>query len=393
MRFDNITNLLCLSSVLLFLCINSQSSCPPGWIGAQCEYICRCVNDSCDKNGTCTGGFACQGGWFGRACQYVDVAYLQAPPPEVTDGDDSTCSATTSITIPLNDTHFFTWMRVVISDQAPAALDKLTVTFSANATPVDCDSLKTNVVDKRTVDLHCSLTEEIDEVTLNALEVSGLCSVYVSGGCNFIVSDELCNEMCSENCFSPTNTIYCNSVTGACLLGCKTGFQGEFCEDECPAGKFGANCNSSCSPNCMPAGVEGVSPCEPATGNCRKGCRAGFFGSSCLRECRHGKFGANCNSSCSPDCKPTGMLGVSLCDPFNGSCRNGCRDGFSGNPCVKDAHKSVADNSEVDTLGTIVTVCMLFAAIVFSGYCLCKRRTAPPSAERKAASVHPELLK
>ncbi|BFZ21500.1 hypothetical protein BsWGS_24539 [Bradybaena similaris] len=330
MRLGVIAGLFGLSFALLFLCVDSQTpSCTSGWFGSGCKYKCRCVDDKCDVNGACTAPSKCQGGWFGPACQYSDLAYSQASPPEVTDGDDSTCNPITSITIPLNDTHFFTWMRVVISDEAPAALEKMAVTFFSNATPVNCDNLITYVVDKRTVDLHCSLTEEINQLTLNALEVSGLCSVYVSG-------DSYCDHKhygrdCELNCSCQIPEA-CFVSTGGCPSGCPTGFQGAGCMMECPTGKFGANCSSSCSPNCMPTGVEGVSACEPGTGNCSKGCRAGFSGSSCLE---------------------ASMEAISV--------------------------------REIKPI--IIGVCLLLVAITIFGVCFCKKRKATPSAERKAASV------
>ncbi|BFZ21507.1 hypothetical protein BsWGS_24546 [Bradybaena similaris] len=195
MRLHDGVGLICLSCVLMILYLISEtSSCPPAWFGARCQYKCRCVNDKCDHNGMCTGGFSCQGGWFGPACQYVDLAYLHSGPLRLTDGDDSTCIHETSrnkITISLNETHFFTWMRILISKKDPAVLDDLKVAFSVETVPVICDELKIYVVDKSTRDIHCSLTQAFNELTLTGRAVTSLCSVYISGGRNVALKENV----------------------------------------------------------------------------------------------------------------------------------------------------------------------------------------------------------
>ncbi|BFZ14078.1 hypothetical protein BsWGS_17117 [Bradybaena similaris] len=175
---SSLVNSFLVSSVYrLYSVLFCDVGCRPAWFGARCQYKCHCVNDKCDDKGMCTGGFTCRAGWFGPACQYADLAYLQKGPQVLTDADDTTCifdPDLNNITISLNETNFFTWMRILINIQAvaPAAMDDLKVAFSVKTVRVICDELKIYVVDKSTRDIHCSLTKAIDGLTLTGRAVS-----------------------------------------------------------------------------------------------------------------------------------------------------------------------------------------------------------------------------
>lgn len=65
---------------------------------------------------------------------------------------------------------------------ASNALSKLQLTLSFNELRVECPDLKTQVVDSRTLDMHCLSEDDINTVTLVGEAVAKLCSVYVSGG-------------------------------------------------------------------------------------------------------------------------------------------------------------------------------------------------------------------
>ncbi|BFZ21499.1 hypothetical protein BsWGS_24538 [Bradybaena similaris] len=193
MRREDIACLFCLSCFLFFFYVNSQKSCPVGWFGSECKYKCRCTDDKCDPSGACVDSYTCQGGWFGPACQYADLAY-NTPGKEVfTDGKDSTCGSAIGVDlfiIQLNETFMFTWLRVRVIGPAYGALSKLQLTLSHDELLVDCLELKTQVLDSRTLDMHCNSEDDINKITLNGEAVSELCSVYVSGGRNVALKEK-----------------------------------------------------------------------------------------------------------------------------------------------------------------------------------------------------------
>ena len=53
-----------------------------------------------------------------------------------------------------------------------------------------------------------------------------LLSFYTA--CEVGTFGDKCAENCNKNCYGSQNA--CNSVTGACSLGCDDGYQGERCE-------------------------------------------------------------------------------------------------------------------------------------------------------------------
>ncbi|KAF4527685.1 hypothetical protein B566_EDAN012651 [Ephemera danica] len=79
-----------------------------------------------------------------------------------------------------------------------------------------------------------------------------------------------CNETCSRNCMVIHS---CNTVTGACDNGCKPGWKMPQCTT-CEDGRFGTNCDMLCSDNCMES-------CSKDSGNCLQGCKPGWKGDTC----------------------------------------------------------------------------------------------------------------
>ncbi|CAG5129837.1 unnamed protein product, partial [Candidula unifasciata] len=155
--------------------------CHGRWFGPRCQYKCRCVNGMCLLNGECLGGTPCEGGWFGPTCQY---AYHTAFHPAVVDGNDRTCLASnaTQITVKLNESHSFTWLRVSVTGQGSDGLRYLSLSFSSQtSTTVACAGIKKQFVGSTTLDVHCDLSSYIDNVTLHGTSAGHLCSVYISG--------------------------------------------------------------------------------------------------------------------------------------------------------------------------------------------------------------------
>ncbi|KAK3761434.1 hypothetical protein RRG08_051268 [Elysia crispata] len=134
-----------------------------------------------------------------------------------------------------------------------------------------------------------------------------------------------CNESCSAHCAGTNNA--CSHINGSCVEGCDPGYTGETCNQECPSGKYGVNCNKRCSAHC--AGT--ANACSHINGSCVEGCDPGYTGETCNQECPSGKYGVNCNKSCSAHCAGTN----NACSHINGSCAEGCFPGYTGETCEK----------------------------------------------------------
>ncbi|GFS19753.1 multiple epidermal growth factor-like domains 10 [Elysia marginata] len=63
-------------------------------------------------------------------------------------------------------------------------------------------------------------------------------------------------------------SVMCDSVTGPCDHGCEPGYQGSFCSEVCPRGRYGPGCNQTCSVQCAGHG----NPCHYVDGSCYLGC-------------------------------------------------------------------------------------------------------------------------
>eukprot|EP00105_Crassostrea_gigas_P039452 XP_019923600.1 PREDICTED: multiple epidermal growth factor-like domains protein 11 [Crassostrea gigas] len=71
-----------------------------------------------------------------------------------------------------------------------------------------------------------------------------ICELNITG-CNIGFYGENCRK-CPDNCLNDT----CQFQIGHCF-GCKEGFQGEMCEEECHSTLYGTNCNTTCSEYCQ----------------------------------------------------------------------------------------------------------------------------------------------
>ncbi|KAK6989199.1 multiple epidermal growth factor-like domains protein 11, partial [Biomphalaria glabrata] len=91
----------------------------------------------------------------------------------------------------------------------------------------------------------------------------------------------------------------------------------------CPSGQYGQKCQYRCSGTCG-----GSKNCNHINGTCLEGCEDGYEGHNCTEQCPSGQYGHMCLHICSPNCG-----GNEKCDHVTGSCLEGCRDGFTGHDC------------------------------------------------------------
>ncbi|CAG5124780.1 unnamed protein product [Candidula unifasciata] len=87
---------------------------------------------------------------------------------------------------------------------------------------------------------------------------------------------------------------------------------------------------------------------------------------------------------CSKNCLPFDSENISACNPNTGGCLLGCKAGFSGPDCqVLQSTAYAAGDSYVELF---VGLCVLAGAIFLVGYCLSARRKVL-SKEESAAAV------
>nr|XP_047905200.1 platelet endothelial aggregation receptor 1 [Anser cygnoides] len=172
---------------------------------------------------------------------------------------------------------------------------------------------------------------------------------------------------CQSRCLChPQHSLSCHPLLGEC--SCRPGWAGLFCNESCPPGSFGAGCLQSCL--CLNGGTcDGAtgrchcppgytSSCHPATGVCL--CAAGWTGTHCEEECPPGTFGLQCEQLCRCPQNAT-------CHPVTGACP--CAPGRSGPHCeaaTPDQPYTIVPTPPLaySTLGVVVSLVALVALLV-----------------------------
>ncbi|XP_056003592.1 multiple epidermal growth factor-like domains protein 10 [Ostrea edulis] len=176
----------------------------------------------------------------------------------------------------------------------------------------------------------------------------------------------LYGDNCSKSCGHCLRPEQCDNINGTCKNGCKSGFQGTFCNETCMMGTFGKHCRELCNVNCK--------GCDTITGICDSGCYTGWKGSHCSEECDSGRFGAACGLKCG------NCLDGIQCDHVNGSCFSGCNEGFRG-PLCKEVDNQVQEEETGNNwetmfygvLGAFCVILVLVGVLVFALYTIWKR--------------------
>ncbi|XP_052793643.1 receptor-type tyrosine-protein phosphatase kappa-like isoform X2 [Mya arenaria] len=181
------------------------------------------------------------------------------------------------------------------------------------------------------------------------------------GMCNKNCSISMWGEECEHPCGQCSNGAPCNVSNGHCKT-CAAGYKHtQNCTDECEDGRYGPNCNSICSLNC-------VHTCSKLDGTC-KYCKAGYTGKMCDKECENGTYGTNCS-------KPCGHC-VAGCDKKEGSCLGGCLPGFTGDTCQAIGGQAEHNANGFVIGGSVGIVLLIAVGFVISVIYIRRRKVKP----------------
>nr|XP_022306631.1 multiple epidermal growth factor-like domains protein 11 [Crassostrea virginica] len=184
-------------------------------------------------------------------------------------------------------------------------------------------------------------------------------------GCVVGFTGRRCENKCKDNtygmgcmklCGRCRNGEQCDHVNGSCPNGCGKGAYGDKCDKACPSNLYGYNCKEQCSINC---GIDGK--CDRVTGLCVGGCPAGWKLPECKSKCDGQTYGQNCSQTCGF------CFGREQCHVINGTCLNGCINGYWGDLCLKNCAKSFIFES--DDLSAIIyalasLLCLTWFALI-----------------------------
>uniref|UniRef100_A0A8W8NUY8 protein-tyrosine-phosphatase n=1 Tax=Magallana gigas TaxID=29159 RepID=A0A8W8NUY8_MAGGI len=223
-----------------------------------------------------------------------------------------------------------------------------------NTVAIDC------VTSGRYVTIYNS-RNNTDTYPVSEFAYINICELNITG-CNIGFYGENCTE-CPDNCLNDT----CQFQIGHCF-GCKDGFQGGMCNEECPSGSYGRTCYRQCG-NCLNQGS-----CDHISGVCHGGCLSGWTGDRCDQECASTLYGPFCNTSCSEYCQNK------ICNQSSGHCVAciGARSGlFCENEIIPESEglgsSVAAEDIPFTIIGAVVGVfvIVLLALLVV---CLLVRR-------------------
>ncbi|XP_037562741.1 tenascin [Dermacentor silvarum] len=147
---------------------------------------------------------------------------------------------------------------------------------------------------------------------------------------------------CQEECPPCRNGGMCHDTYGVCV--CPAGFAGPNCDTPCGPNRVGSQCDRVCSPVSSPdserrgCGLHVF--CKPDPMSCS--CAPGFKGPQCNQECEAGHYGADCLQRC--HCAVEGD-----CDSITGECPKGCSAGWTGESCHIQGDSPTTSTKSVPT--------------------------------------------
>ncbi|XP_048256555.1 receptor-type tyrosine-protein phosphatase alpha-like isoform X1 [Haliotis rufescens] len=173
-----------------------------------------------------------------------------------------------------------------------------------------------------------------------------------------------CSKRCSERKCNETSQDNCDHVTGECDRGCIPGWKDTDCTEACI---HEVEYGSGCVGNCSTRTCEGENDtCPRDTGRCESGCQPGWKGEDCTQVCSFGTFGVNCTGVCGQ------CLDLNACHHDNGTCLTGCSDGWTNHACTEKLVEVPPTDAGV-IAGSLATV-IVAAAIVIVAVAIVRRR-------------------
>ncbi|CAG5127777.1 unnamed protein product, partial [Candidula unifasciata] len=334
-------------TICLFVCL-----CDHGWYGRDCEHRCNCAdsNEVCfvasggcpsgcalcladthdvnvchHVNGTCLLGcqigfkgpwcnMTCTPGTYGHGCNYM---CSQLCAPDVSNSSSPACHHLHGVCLNGCQAGYKGQMCNQICPPGQFGQD-CSLTCAQSCLP---DNRKIHICHLVTGRCLLGCLPGYEGARCNQTCKSGLYGV-------------LCKLQCPQFCsWDPTGTPSCDHVTGLCVGGCQPGYTGEMCNTLCQPGMYGPDCSCVCSELCA-VNSDGNHQCHHITGACLRGCQRGYTGAWCNNTCEDGSHGDRCSLPC-PEFCDVSDIDVPACHHIDGTCSQGCQDGYQGPTCNK----------------------------------------------------------
>uniref|UniRef100_A0A8W8NR64 Receptor-type tyrosine-protein phosphatase T n=1 Tax=Magallana gigas TaxID=29159 RepID=A0A8W8NR64_MAGGI len=179
-----------------------------------------------------------------------------------------------------------------------------------------------------------------------------------------------CRQPCVGHC---RDGITCNHVTGQCDKGCDAGWTGVLCIKACANGTFGYNCTKNCSGHCL-----NHSSCNKQTGHCDNGCNPGYTNDGCNKKCSPLNYGENCQYPCNVYCINK------TCDRINGSCLYDCKGSEQCDTEYKTKFQTAMDDLPLIVGGIIGTFVLVIIGVVLAFFVIRLKRKSTTMAKRQS---------
>ncbi|KAJ8305566.1 hypothetical protein KUTeg_016111 [Tegillarca granosa] len=224
---------------------------------------------------------------------------------------------------------------------------------------------------------HLIITKEQVAVSLGCEGSKNNCAVGCTeaglcvGGCKAGWRGIDCKEECEKFTYGPNCELICghcrddqpcDQTTGACINGCVPGWRGRECNEPCNPFTYGYDCAQICG-HCRLD-----KHCNMVSGYCSAGCKLGWTGEKCDESCPKGFYGLECAFKCGF------CAGAESCNFIDGRCNNGCTDGFTGEKCL-DGLQDETTSKKYSAVPVLVS-CIVFLVLLFSAtivYFICLR--------------------
>ncbi|XP_067678542.1 multiple epidermal growth factor-like domains protein 10 [Haliotis asinina] len=305
------------SGVLLLVIVTVVAGdCPEGRYGYNCSYQCHCPHDYCNATSGCQPA-SCSRGWSGPTCQKENVALNKVTssssiyylPSNAVNGDTSGDDETRCFHSAFEDSNITSaWWRVDLGNTT--LIHDVIIYFRTNYK-----------VRRNGIQIYIAGTAASPTDGVNCYNVTGN-----RDGTD--IPDVLTATCSGEGRYLVLFTTTVNNDFG----GVKVPIM-DFCEvevDSCTPGSLGADCDNYCYREGVCDYVTGVCPgrvCPPQWDVLVSVCDVSSYGTKCSKLCsdRH----------CKGD--------KSGCDPLTGQCTGGCRAGWDGADCTKKCGNSYGE--------------------------------------------------